>query len=350
MTERSGSLSLSDVAREAGVSLTTASRALNDSYGVSASTKAKVLATAQRLDYVVSPDAVRLAGGRTRRVALVVPHIERWFFGDIVNGLTAVLSSADLDLLLYQVDSAADRLDFFTRLPARRKVDAVVVVGFPVAPREQERLALMGVDIVAAGGQSADYPYVCIDDYQAGRQAVDHLVELGHSRIAMIAAHDPDQPGWPARSGRSEAYVDAIAAKGIDVDDVLVRDVDWGGLNAASAMASILDAVPDNPPTAVFAHSDELALGAIRTLHRRGLRVPEDVSVIGIDDHPLAELTDLTTVHQSAREQGRIAARLVIEALAVRAGAGTAPGSVTAPTKLLVRSTTGAPRGAVRRG
>ena len=156
----------------------------------------------------------------------------------------------------------------------------------------------------------------------------------------MIAAHDPDQPGWPARSGRSEADVDALTGAGIAVDHSLVRDVDWGGINAAEAMADILDATPESAPTAVFAHSDELALGAIRTLRRRGLRIPEDVSVVGIDDHPLAALTDLTTVHQSVREQGEIAARLVLDALAPIPD-GDAPTAVTAPTTLVVRGSTG---------
>jgi DNA-binding LacI/PurR family transcriptional regulator len=227
---------------------------------------------------------VRLARGGTRRVALVVPHIDRWFFGAIVGGIEDVLAKADVDLLLYHVGGPEDRKNFFTQLPARRKVDAVVVVAFPVDDAERDRLALMGVSIFAAGGQSAEYPYVCIDDYRAGRQAVDHLTALGHRRIAMIAAHDPDQPGWPERSGRSEAYVDALADVGVTVRDDLVRDVDWGGLNTAAAMEAILDG--GEPPTAVYAHSDELALGVMRTLHRRGLRVPEDVSVIGIDDHP----------------------------------------------------------------
>jgi DNA-binding LacI/PurR family transcriptional regulator len=330
------------VARAAGVSLTTASRALNNAYGIAPATREKVLATARRLDYVVSPDAVRLAGGSTRRVALVVPHIDRWFFGAMVAGIEDVLAKADVDLLLYHVGGPEDRKNFLARLPARRKVDAVAVVAFPVDDAERERLALIGVRIVAAGGQIAEYPYVCIDDYQAGRQAVDHLTGLGHRRIAMIAAHDPDQPGWPKRSGRSEAYVDALADIGVAVDDDLVRDVDWGGLNAAAAMDAILNAA--EPPTAVYAHSDELAVGAMRTLHRRGLRVPEDISVIGIDDHPLAELTDLTTVRQPVREQGAIAARMVLDALDRSDDTETPAAAVTVPTTLVVRATTGAPR------
>lgn len=342
MARQPAPLSLSDVAREAGVSLTTASRALNNAYGIAPATREKVLATARRLDYVVSPDAVRLARGGTRRVALVVPHIDRWFFGAMVAGIEDVLAKAEVDLLLYHVGGPEDRKNFFTRLPARRKVDAVVVVAFPVDDAERDRLALMGVTIVAAGGQSVEYPYVCIDDHRAGRRAVDHLVGLGHRRVAMIAAHDPDQPGWPARSGRSEAYVDALAEIGVPLRDELIRDVDWGGTNAAAAMDDIIDGT--DPPTAVYAHSDELALGVLRSLHRRGLRVPEDVSVIGIDDHPLAELTDLTTVRQPVREQGAIAARLVLDELGrTDTVADGHSASVTVPTTLVVRATTGPP-------
>jgi len=338
-------LSLSDIARAAGVSLTTASRALNNAYGIAPATREKVLATARRLDYVVSPDAVRLARGGTRRVALVVPHIDRWFFGAMVAGVEDILAKADVDLLLYHVGGSDDRRSFFTHLPARRKVDAVIVVAFPVGEAERDRLALMGVSIVAAGGQSVEYPYVCIDDYRAGRQAVDHLVELGHRRIAMIAAHDPDQPGWPARSGRSEAYVHALAEIGVPLRNELIRDVNWGGTNAATAMDDILDG--GDPPTAVYAHSDELALGVLGSLRRHGLRVPQDVSVVGIDDHPHAGLVDLTTVRQPVREQGAIAARLVLDELdgtdtaSVDGGGGSA--AVTVHTTLVVRGTTSPP-------
>ncbi len=105
-----------------------------------------------------------------------------------------MLRGADLDLLLYQVGDAADRQAFFDRLPARRKVDAVVVVGFQVENAERERLETLGVQIVAAGGQSAAYPSVHIDDHETSRQAVDHLIHLGHTRIGMLEALDPDQP------------------------------------------------------------------------------------------------------------------------------------------------------------
>ncbi|PRB43461.1 LacI family transcriptional regulator [Arthrobacter sp. MYb23] len=330
--------SLAEVARYAGVSLSTASRALNDAYGVSAATRMKVLAAASDLDYVVSPDASRLARGTMGRVAVVVPHIERWFFGQMVSGIERVLSAADLDLMLYHVGDAVDRRDFLARLPARRKVDAVVVVAFPVNEEDRARLELIGAKIIAAGGQSASYPYVCIDDYEAGRLAMDHLLSLGHRRIAMIAGTDPDQPGWPAVSGRTRAYEEALRETGIEPDPSLTRVVDWGPLNAANAMEEILDSTQETP-TAVFTHSDELAFGALRTLRRRGLRVPEDISLIGIDNHPMAEVLELTTVAQDVSEQGAAAGRLVLRALAGEGSAVAGTGEI-APIKLVTRSST----------
>jgi DNA-binding LacI/PurR family transcriptional regulator len=335
-SRRPSAVTLSDVARLAGVSLATASRALSNHPNVAARTRVRVLQVADELSYVVSPDASRLAGGLSARVAVVVPHLSRWYFGALLEGLEAVLRHASIDVLLYHVGDVEDRRLFFDRLPARRKVDAVVVLALPVDQREQERLALLGVDILAAGGQVAPYPYVTIDDFAAGRQAVDHLLDLGHRRIAMIAAIDPEQAGHQP-SGRSSAYYAALEAAGLPSDDALVVRVPWGGTEGAQAMRRLLD-LPD-PPTAIYAHSDEVALGAIRTIRRAGLSIPQDVSVVGIDDHPLADLTDLTTVSQPVREQGEIAGRMVLSLLAGE----QIESSVTLPTRLLIRGSTAPP-------
>ena len=300
---------MADIARLAGVSMATTSRALNNSPGVAAVTREKVRRIAEELSYVVSPEASRLSGGATGRVAVVVPAVSRWFFGAMIEGIENVLSDVGLDLLLYQAGEVADRREFFRLLPARRKVDAVLVVGIPVTEAEQERLALMGVSVAAAGGQYAPYPHVSIDDYAAGRQAVDHLLYLGHRRIAMIDAVDPHATSWPV-DGRALAYTEGLADAGLPLDDALFVRVSWGARAGADAMARLLSL--REPPTAVFAHSDEIAFGALRTLRRARLQVPDDISVIGIDDHPHSEILDLTTVHQDVRLQGELAARLVV--------------------------------------
>lgn len=330
-------VTLADIARLAGVGLGTASRALRDAPGVAPATRERVLEVADKLAYVVSPQASSLRLGPTGRVAVVVPHLDRWFFGAMLNGLESVLRTAELDVLLYPVSDQRDRSDFLKRLPARRKVDAVIVVAFPLNEIERTRLELMGVRIVAAGGQSAAYPYVCIDDAVAGRQALDHLIYLGHRRIAMLEAIDPDQP--PLISGRTTSYYAALADAGIPVDQQLVESSDWGGENGAESMAKLLSL--REPPTAVYAHSDEVALGAMRTIRRAGLRIPEDISVIGIDDHPLAALTDLTTVRQPVFDQGARAAKILLELLGGNQAVNQA---VTVPTQLVIRRSTTPPR------
>jgi len=328
-------VTLQDIARIAGVGLGTASRALRNAPGVAPATRERVLAVAEELAYVVSPQASSLRLGSTGRIAVVVPHLDRWFFGAMLAAIESVLRTAELDLLLYPVGDLQDRRVFFKRLPARRKVDAVVIIAFPLEPEEQRRLELMGVHIVAAGGQSVDYPYVCIDDESTGRQAVDHLIYLGHRRIGMLEALDPDQPGLVSR--RSTAYYAGLKDAGIPVDPQLVESNDWGGEHGAASMEKLLGL--REPPTAVYAHSDEVALGAIRTLRRAGLRVPEDISVIGIDDHPLAELTDLTTVRQPVHQQGTRAAEMVLGLLK-----GTQfDRAVTMPTQLVIRRSTAPP-------
>ncbi|MDF2976216.1 MAG: LacI family transcriptional regulator [Actinomycetospora sp.] len=336
-------VTLDDVARRAGVSAATASRALGDHPHVAEATRHRVREAAAALDYVASPEASRLAGGPTGRVAVLVPHPSRWFFGELIEGLEAELRAAELDLVLFRVGGPEDRRDFFARLPARRKVDAVVVLAFAVDEAEHARLASLGVAVVAAGGRVASYPSVGIDDHRAGRRAVDHLLHLGHRRIGMLAGGD-EQRLSPDPDGRSSAWRAALRDAGAEPDEELVATAPWSGEGGAEAMARLLGL--STPPTAVFAHCDEMALGAVRTLRRAGLRVPEDLSVIGIDDHPLAALTDLTTVAQPVREQGRRAGELVVDALRGSAPPRVPPAEML-PTHLVLRGTT-APPGAAR--
>lgn len=335
----SGPVNLADVARRAGVSAATASRALSGHPHVAGPTRARVWEAARALEYVVSPDASGLARGTraaTGRIAVVVPHLARWWFGSALEGLSAVLREAGRDLLVYRLGDAGSRQAFFDELPTRRRADAVVLLGFGVDERERERLDRVGVGIVAAGTRVGSHPSVSIDEYATGRRAMDHLVHLGHRRIGMIVAADPELDLGRA-AGRSSAYRAALADAGITPDPALTVTVSWSPEGGARAMGELLGL--SDPPTAVYAHSDEIALGALRTLRRAGLRVPEDVSVIGIDDHPLAAMTDLSTVAQPAAEQGELAGRMVLAGLA---GEAVEP-VVTVETRLVIRGSSGPP-------
>lgn len=328
-------LTIADIARLAGVSIGTASRALNDAYGVSPVTRQRVLDVADRYAYVVSPEASRLARGSTDRVAVLVPHLSRWFFAEVLAGVVQGLGEANLDVLLYNLDSVLERHRFFATLPARRKVDAVVVIAFPVDEAERARLNTMGVHVVSAGGRQAEYLHASIDDSVAATQAAHHLITLGHERVAMIEAIDPEHPTLVP--DRSTAFRRAMAEAGRPLHEDLVVSTDWGSEQGARAASQLL--ALRQPPTAIYAHSDEVAAGAIRTIRRAGLRIPTDISVIGIDDHPIAAVLDLTTIRQPARGQGRAAARITLGLLRE---SESPPTSITLPTELVVRHSTSA--------
>ena len=330
---------MADVASLAGVSKATVSRVLNGAPGVSDETRARIKALVEELSYVVSPDAARLSRGSTGRVAVVMPQTTTWFYGAMLSGVLSVLRPEGFDALVYQVADDGESRRFFADLPVRRQVDAVIVVAFPISDFECRQLDLLGVPVVVAGGALRNHAYVRIDDVAAARQAVNHLIRAGHRRIAMINASV--SPEWPYAPpvDRLRGYRTALEDAGLEVDPELVVDLPWGATMGAQGMDRLLSA--ERPPTAVFAFSDEVAMGALRSLRRAGIPVPSAMSVIGVDDHPIADLWDLTTVRQPVELQGARAARM---ALALLDGDPITDQHQTVRTDLVIRGTT-APRG-----
>ena len=332
---------MADVAREAGVSVGTVSRALRGLPGVSDETRQRIQALAASLAYVVSPEASRLSRGSTGRVAIVLPTLDSWFFSTMLAGTQAVLQDAGLDVLIYQVDGPEARARFFEQLPARRKADAIIAMTLPLSQEQTARLADLGMAVVLTGARIGDYPSVRIDDVEVALQAVRHLLALGHARIAMVRSTDPAVDTSFAGIDRTDGYHRALAEAGLESRPEYLLTVPHsiaGGIEAAEQLLSLPE-----PPTAVFAYSDELALAIVQTLRRARLRVPEDLSVIGVDGHPLAALHDLTSVEQPVAEQGRLAGRLVLSALGLLDEPEAAAGGVHLPTRLRVRGTTGPP-------
>lgn len=338
-------VNMTDVAHHSGVSIASVSRALRGEPGVSPGTRARILAAARELSYVVSPEASRLSGGLTGRVGVVVPRVDAWFFSTILAGIADEFDSVGVDLVLCTLPDSSTRHRFFEALPLRRKVDAVVVVSVPLSARERTRLEQVGVPTVFVGGHRPEdgQPWVGIDDELAAQQAVGHLVRIGHRDIAMIQAADDADIPWATDQARIRGFHRRIAEAGLTEPTVVT--VKWSIEGGSRGMEMLLS----RPvlPTAVFCHSDEIALGALRTLRRSGVAVPQQISVIGVDDHPSAELSDLTTVAQPVREQGRIAAREVLRTLTGEAPPGTRPATphlTTLPTRLVIRGSTAPPR------
>ncbi len=326
---------MADVAREAGVSVATVSRALRDLPGVGEPTRSRIKEIADRLRYVVSPEASALASGATGRVAVVASGLDLWFYSSMLAGIESELRAGDHDVMVYQVQGTEGRERFFTDQPTRRNADALIIIALPVTDEQAAGLSRFGMHVVIAGGRVKDFPHVRIDDVEVGRQATQRLIDLGHERIAMIRTNDPEGAVWDTDLDRVAGYRAAMEAAGLPIGEGSIETVPFGIEGGALAMERIL-ARPDRP-TAVFAHSDEVAFGALRTLRRAGISVPEEMSLFGVDDQPIAVLNDLSTVHQSVVDQGRAAGRMVLDLLA-----GREPESlhVVHPTYVVERGTT----------
>ncbi|MDG4756342.1 LacI family DNA-binding transcriptional regulator [Micromonospora sp. WMMD710] len=343
---------IDDVARLAGVSTATVSRAMRGLPTVSAATRRRVLAAAEQLDYEVSPSASRLAGGRTGTVAVVVPRITRWFFSTVVEAVEEYLHESGYDLLLYNLGGREQvRQRVLRTANLHKRVDAVMLVATPLRPADLTALAnldLPGVTI-SSGTTVPTWPCVRIDDMAAARTATRHLLDLGHRRIAHISG-DPDQHFvFTAHADRRRGYQAELRTAGLRLDPSLDIESSFTIDGGTRATAELL--ARGTPPTAIVAASDEMAMGAMAALRDAGLRVPQDVSVIGIDDHDLAGVLGLSTVAQPAAEQGRLAARILLDPLGARTlgpivgQRGTGRDTpVILPTRLVVRDSTAPPR------
>ena len=277
-------------------------------------TRARVKQVADDLAYVISPEASHLSGGATGRVALVVPRLDLWFYAAMAASIGAELAGAGLDVLLYQVEGEQQRTRFFDELPARRKVDAVVLTALPLLAREVEQLNLLGVQVVVAGGRVRDYPHVRVDDRAIAVAAVDHLVGLGHTRIAMLRTDDTVGAVWSSDAERTEGWRSSLTTHDLPVHPDYLVTVPFGPTAGTEAARRLL--ALDPRPSGVFAYSDEIAFGALLHLRRQGVAVAGDLSVIGVDNHPLSEVFGLTTFDQRIEAQGSLAGRMVIALLA----------------------------------
>ncbi|MGW8955935.1 LacI family DNA-binding transcriptional regulator [Streptomyces sp. NPDC055709] len=330
--------SITDVARACGVSASTVSRALRGQPGVSQEVRQQIAAVAASLGYTPSRSASSLASGRTLTIGVIAPYVGRWFFGTVLDAAERVLSAAGYDVLLYNVGSAEARKRFFTRLPARKRVDAVLSLLVP-EPEESAALRSLGVPLATVvGGPRAGFIVVGIDDRAGATHAVRHLVNLGHRRIGLITgASEPMH--WTTPVERTRAYHDVLAEAGIPHDAALEMDGGFTVEGGQQAMNELL--ATSRPPTAVFAQSDEMAMGALRALRLHRLKVPDDVSVVGFDDHELAEVVGLTTIAQPVAEQGAQVARLLLDQLNDRDN--PVPVDTRMPIRLVLRDTTSPP-------
>jgi LacI family transcriptional regulator, repressor for deo operon, udp, cdd, tsx, nupC, and nupG len=328
---------IEDVARDAGVSVATVSRALRDLPHVAASTKAKVRSSADRLQYVADTNAARLASGRTRTIGLIAPIMTSWYTGEMVAGVEDVLQAHGYDLLittsgLRHRGEAADQMSF------QQRVDGAVLVDVFCGDAAAARIAAAGTAAVVVGEQLTALPSIAVDNRLGAELAVRHLAQLGHRRIALIGGRSEGDTVSTVPDQREDGYWKALRDARLRRDRRLEHDGAFtidGARNAARRLFSLSER-----PTAVFCMSDEMAYGVMHAARDAGISIPRDLSVVGFDDHPVSEAFGLTTVRQPVRDMGRLAASSLLDVLDHDA---PAPPHRDMPVGLIQRSSTAAP-------
>jgi LacI family repressor for deo operon, udp, cdd, tsx, nupC, and nupG len=333
---------INEVAQLAGVSTATVSRALSGNGHVSEATRQRVHAAALELEYVVSSNASSLATGRTKNVGVVIPFLNRWFYGAVLEGAEQALLSHGYDLTLYNLSGGNDeRRTVFEHFLLRKRVDAVIAISLELTPNEVSRLLDMNKPIVGVGGPLPGVRTLSVDDVAIARLATEHLLALGHRSIAHIGGNPDYELDFHLPTNRRYGYEAALEEAGVTVDPTLFHATDFT-LQGGHAAAKQLLGNPHKRPTAIFAASDEMAIGAILAARDLGLHVPDDVSVIGIDDHELAEFFGLTTIAQFPALQGRMAVDILMDQLHPGHTAD-ASSNTPLPFELIVRSSTSRP-------
>jgi LacI family transcriptional regulator, repressor for deo operon, udp, cdd, tsx, nupC, and nupG len=333
---------IDEVAKLAGVSTATVSRALSGRGHVSPASKAKVEDAAAQLGYVVSSNASSLASGRTRNIGVVIPFLNRWFFSSVLEGAQQALLRHGYDLTLYNLSGdGRERSSVFEHFLLRQRVDAVIAVSLELTEHEVERLHDLGKPLVGVGGPIPGVRTLTIDDVAVARLATEHLIGLGHRRIAHIGGDLEFDLDFHLPTNRRLGYEAALRAAGVEPDPALFAPADFtiaGGYHAAKQLLG----APHDQPTAIFAASDEMAIGCILAARDLGMSVPRDVSIIGIDDYDLSDFFGLSTVAQFPRGQGQKAVEILMEQL--EPGPDAAPPAATPlPFELRVRSSTARP-------
>jgi DNA-binding LacI/PurR family transcriptional regulator len=331
-----GVTTIARVAQEAGVGVGTVSRVINGSAAVSEATRRRVLDVVAELGYEPNATARALSTGRTRSVGVIAPFFTRSSIIERLRGVAPALAGAGYQLILFDVERPEQRDAAFRSLIGR--VDGLLSISLAPEPADRQRLAAAGVPVVLVDQAHDDLPTVVVDDVEGGRMATAHLLELGHERIAFAGDTVDGVHGASASSRRCVGYQRALASAGLPVRPELVKLRPHGRETVAIARDLLGLA---SPPTAIFASSDLQALTMIDALEAQGVRVPEDISVVGFDDVELARYAGLTTVAQPLELSGRRGAELLLRALD---GDDLPKRRQNLPLELVVRGTTAPPK------
>jgi DNA-binding LacI/PurR family transcriptional regulator len=329
-----------DVAREAGVSVATVSRVLNDSPQVSEETYQKVQSAIESLDYSPSQIARRLSIGRTHTIGVILPFLTLPSYVERLRGVESTLAESEYDLVLFSADTPAKVGHYFTDLSRRDRTDGVIVISLQPSDAHVARFRDAKIPVVLVDARHADLTSIVVDDVAGGYQATRYLIELGHKDIAYLSDHLDNQFGFVTMRDRFLGYKKALSDAGINFRLEFHQQGELGGREAVALARKLLQGV--NRPSAIFAASDTQAMRVMEAARELNLRIPDDLSVIGYDDIEVAEYLGMTTIRQLLFESGQRGVELLLDAVE---NPSNGPVCEKLPTELIVRQTTARPAG-----
>ena len=327
---------ISEIAREAGVSVPTVSKVLNGHAHVAAETRARVEEIIAKRDYARRPAKRKQKAGL---VDLVFPGLGSEWALEIIEGVERVAQDAGYGTVVSSLNLDGSRIRPWLANLAERKSDGLLMAVYQLDAKQIQRVKSLGIPVVLidpVGQPGPDLTTVGAANWEGGYSATEHLLQLGHKRIAMIGGREDLQ----CSSAREDGYVSALRRAGVALDPALMVPGDFS-MEAGEAAARKLLELPDRP-TAIFTGNDGQALGAYRAARAAGLRIPEDLSIIGFDDIPAAEWVEpgLTTIRQPVVQMAETAMRALLRHLD---GDEELPQRIELGTELVVRGSTAQP-------
>ncbi|OPH59969.1 LacI family transcriptional regulator [Paenibacillus ferrarius] len=302
---------IKDVAKAADVSVATVSRVLHNLTGYSDKTKQKVMQAVEELGYQPNAIARGLVNKRTQTIGVLFPHVSSSFSSDILHGIEEIAQEKGFSVIVCNTAEEGKRTMKYLQVLREKQVDGIVFTSEVLKDEYFQAIKEMRVPVILVNTMSQKHmiPYVKVDDHQAAYHATDYLIQKGHREIAMISGSTKDRiAGLP----RLEGYRQALADNGIEYIESRVANGDFNLEGGTEAMKKLLAEAP--PFTALFAASDEMAIGAMNVAMERGLKIPDDLSIIGYDDLKFARMVypPLTTIHQPLTMMGRMASEKLI--------------------------------------
>jgi LacI family transcriptional regulator len=312
-------ISIEDIARKAGVSHSTVSRALRDNSLISPKVREEIKKIAREMNYVPNAVAQSLQNKSTNTIGIVVTSIADPFFAEVVEGIEQVARTAGLSVLLStshrNLEQEIAAIDNFHR----RRVDGILVADSRIGKHHTQQLAQIDVPIVFLNSQTQEQPenfhFVEIDDYLGARLAVEHLVSLGHTSIGYLGVGDRSRSNQQRLEGYQMAMTEALRSP--KTDWIVMSDEEYGRTNDVAIGQQLLPKLFNTEVTGIFCYNDMVAVGALLACQERGISVPQDLSLVGFDGIALSGYVTppLTTVCQPMLELGRCAMQMLLDVL-----------------------------------